>query len=113
MTHRTPSRDACNLVIMSGIAMLTIVRSRSVMKNPSDMTISTIHGLPRYLPMVTEPLLACRHTALPPRNSRRLLVVEKRCMHRGSDDEGRSYSLDGAGPVSALPSQQRRFGRQL
>src|SRR6266446_239728 len=60
---------------MSGIAMFTIVRSSSVMKNPSDMTISTIHGLPRYLLTMTDlSLLAatrrCRHTAFPPHNSR-------------------------------------------
>src|SRR5215831_12669684 len=58
MTHRTPSRDACSLAIMLGIAMLTIVRSSRVMKNPSDMTIRTAHGLPRYLITMTEPLLA-------------------------------------------------------
>src|SRR5215472_5222203 len=43
---------------MLGIAMLTIVRSSRVMKNPSDMTIRTAHGLPRYLVTMTEPLLA-------------------------------------------------------
>src|SRR5216683_408483 len=58
---------------MSGIAMFTIVRSSSVMKNPSDMTISTIHGLPRYLLTMTDlSVLAAtrhfRHTALPPHN---------------------------------------------
>ena len=57
MTHRTPSRVACSLVIMSGMAMFTIVRSSRVMKNPSDMTMRTTHGLPRYLATMTKPLL--------------------------------------------------------
>src|SRR6516162_4468990 len=47
------SRDACSLVIMLGIAMLTMVRSSRVMKNPSDTTSSTAHGLPRNLLTVT------------------------------------------------------------
>src|SRR5215471_15444860 len=57
MTHRTPSSEACSLAIMLGIAMFTIVRSSRVMKNPSDMTIRTAHGLPRYLITLTKPLL--------------------------------------------------------
>jgi hypothetical protein len=47
MTQRMSSSDACNLVSMSGIAMLTIVRSSRVMKNPSETTSNTAHGLPR------------------------------------------------------------------
>src|SRR6476659_5597798 len=34
---------------MSGMAMLTIVRSSSVMKKPSDTTTRTAHGFPRSL----------------------------------------------------------------
>src|SRR4029077_11928680 len=37
--------------MMFGIAMLTIVRSSSVMKNPSDTTTRTAHGFPRSLVM--------------------------------------------------------------
>src|SRR5262249_27265425 len=51
-THSTSSRDACSLSIMFGIAMLTIVRSSNVMKNPSDTTTRIAHGLPRSLVMV-------------------------------------------------------------
>ena len=32
------------MVMMSGIAMFTMVRSSSVMKNPSETTSSTAHG---------------------------------------------------------------------
>ena len=52
ITQSTSSSDACSCVIMSGIAMFTIVRSSRVMKNPSDMTISTAQGLPRYFRMI-------------------------------------------------------------
>src|SRR5450631_1987249 len=48
MTHRMSSSDACSLVIMFGMAMLTMVRSSRVMKNPSDTTSKTAHGFPRY-----------------------------------------------------------------
>jgi len=51
-THSTSSSDACSLSIMFGIAMLTIVRSSSVMKNPSDTTTRTAHGLPCSFLMV-------------------------------------------------------------
>ena len=37
------------LVITAGMAMLTIVRSSSVMKKPSDTTTRTAHGFPRSL----------------------------------------------------------------
>src|ERR1700758_4456672 len=37
---------------MLGIAMLTIVRSSSVMKKPSDTTTRTAHGFPRSLVML-------------------------------------------------------------
>src|SRR5580765_6690055 len=37
---------------MSGMAMLTIVRSSSVMKKPSDTTTRTAHGFPRSLAML-------------------------------------------------------------
>src|ERR1035441_3712344 len=69
MTHRMSSREACSLVIMSGMAMFTIVRSSRVMKNPSDTTSSTAHGLPRYFltvpPYATRRAapLHCRHAA--------------------------------------------------
>src|SRR5215472_2664010 len=39
------SSEACSLVIMLGIAILTIVRSSRVMKNPSETTSSTAQGL--------------------------------------------------------------------
>src|SRR5579863_9747491 len=44
MTHSTSSSEACSLVIRLGIAMLTIVRSSRVMKNPSETTINTAQG---------------------------------------------------------------------
>src|SRR5260370_31616995 len=44
---------------MLGIAMLTIVRSSSVMKKPSDTTTRTAHGFPRSL--VMPPTLAHQH----------------------------------------------------
>src|SRR5215472_16298473 len=40
---------------MFGIAMFTIVRSSRVMKNPSETTISTAHGLPRLDLMCDDP----------------------------------------------------------
>src|SRR5258708_38047359 len=40
---------------MLGIAMFTIVRSSRVMKNPRETTISTTHGLPRYLLTIPNP----------------------------------------------------------
>ena len=47
ITQRMSSSDAFSFVIMLGIAMLTIVRSSRVMKNPSETTSNTAHGLPR------------------------------------------------------------------
>ena len=47
ITQRMSSSDACSFVSMLGIAMLTIVRSSRVMKNPSETTSNTAHGLPR------------------------------------------------------------------
>src|ERR1039458_9854715 len=55
MTHRMSSSDACSLVIMSGIAMLTIVRSSRVMKNPSATTMRTTQGFPRYFCTLPSP----------------------------------------------------------
>ncbi len=46
ITHSTSSSEACRLVIRLGIAMLTIVRSSRVMKNPSETTINTAQGFP-------------------------------------------------------------------
>src|SRR5580704_17630419 len=48
------SRDACSFEIMLGIAMLTIVKSSRVIKNPSETTIRMTHGLP---PLLLPPLL--------------------------------------------------------
>ncbi len=53
ITQSTSSNDACSLVIMLGMAMLTIVKSSNVMKNPSEMTTSTAHGFPRNLRMLS------------------------------------------------------------
>src|SRR5215469_2993091 len=41
------SSEACSFVIMFGIAMLTIVRSSNVMKNPIETTTRITHGFAR------------------------------------------------------------------
>src|SRR5262249_38975185 len=63
ITHRTSSSEACSRAIMSGIAMLTIVRSSRVMKNPSDTTSSTAQGFPRNF-VTTSPLLLWHGTSI-------------------------------------------------
>src|ERR1700748_2110504 len=53
---------------MLGIAMLTIVRSSSVMKNPSDTTTRTAHGFPRSLaihPTLAHPAEVTRYISNP------------------------------------------------
>ena len=48
-TQRISSSEASRAVIMLGMAMLTIVRSSNVMKNPRDRVIRIAHGFPRHL----------------------------------------------------------------
>ncbi len=89
ITQSTSSSEACSLTIMFGIAMLTIVRSSRVMKNPSETTSSTAHGFPRNF--ATDSLLSpkspVRRTAVPPGRAtccRCLLMVD-----RGADNSPR------------------------
>src|ERR1700728_3126976 len=43
---------------MLGIAMLTMVKSSRVIKNPSETTSSTSHGFPAYFRTVSSPILS-------------------------------------------------------
>ena len=48
-THNTSSSEASSWSIMLGIAMLTIVRSSSVMRKPVDSVSKIAHGFPCHL----------------------------------------------------------------